>query len=168
MNNQYYSPLPQQPAQPMQPSFAKQKAAKQLTQVIDSAHEVLASAKTVFPFTLFPDFVVLDRTKLTITTRSFFMVGEVVSLRIQDILNVTADVGPFFGSLKIWTRYFNNNDHPYEVHWMWRSDALKISRIMQGYLIALKNKVDCTPLSSKELAQMLDQLGRGAPRHQEP
>src|SRR5690606_8068229 len=119
---------------------AMDESAIELTQTIQSSHEVLIKASTVFPFTLFPDTVTLDRAKLTISHREFFRTGEVMSIRIEDILNVTVDVGPFFGSLKIFTRFFST-DKPYEVHFLTRRDALQIKRILQGYVIALQKEI---------------------------
>ena len=134
----------------------------QQPQVIGDSNEVLADAKTVFPFTLFPDTITVDRSKVSVTQRSFFNIGEVVSIRIEDILNVAANVGPFFGSLRISTRFFDNDEKkPYIVNWLTRDDALRMKRIIHGYLVATKQKIDCSALSTPELAAMLDQLGQG-------
>ncbi len=138
---------------------AMDESALELAQTINSSHEILVTATTVFPFTLFPDTVTLDRAKLTIAHREFFWTSEVMSIRIEDILNVTADVGPFFGSLKIFTRFFST-DKPYTVSFLHRRDALKIKRILQGYVIALQKNIDCSTLPTPELANMLDDLGR--------
>jgi len=134
-------------------------SARELAQTINNAKEVLASAKTVFPFTLFPDDITLDRAKLTIARREFFGTAEVMSIRIEDILNVTADVGPFLGSLKVFTRFYNTNK-PYKVHFLRKRDALRIKRILQGYIIALQKEIDCSTLPTLELATMLDDLGK--------
>src|SRR5438270_8983362 len=85
----------------------KQKAADKLVEAIGDSYDVLVRATTVFPLTLFPDTLTVDRTKLTITHRDFLSAGEVLSIQIEDILNVTATVGPFFGSIKISTRFFD-------------------------------------------------------------
>jgi hypothetical protein len=140
----------------------RQKAREELAQTIGDAHDVLVRAKTVFPFTLFPDTITIDRTKLTITHRDFFSVGEVLSIQIEDILNVTANVGPMFGSLKIATRFFDLQK-PYVISYLPRADALKIKRIMQGYLIARQKEIDCSVIGTKELAAMLDELGKVGP-----
>lgn len=139
----------------------KQKASEELTKVVNDSHEVLARATTVFPFTLFPDTVVLDRTKLTIIHRDFFKVGEVISFRIEDILHITADVGPVFGSIQIVTRFYDQSK-PYKVNYMWRHEALRFKRVTQGYIIAIQKQIDCSALSNAELASLLNQLGRGA------
>jgi hypothetical protein len=157
-----YRPQGPTPVQTNHINYEKYEAARQLTKAIGDSQEVLADATTVFPFTMFPDTITVDRTKLTVTHRSFFAVAEVMSIRIEDILNVTANVGPFFGSLQISTRFFDTQQKPYVVDWLWRSDAEKIKRILQGYILATQQQIDCSALSTKELATMLDELGRGA------
>lgn len=139
----------------------KKKAAEELVQAIGDSQDVLARATTVFPLTLFPDTVTIDRSKLTITRRDFFKSAEVLSIRIEDILNVTASVGPIFGSIKIATRFFDP-DKPYTVDHFKRADALRIKRIVQGYLIAKQKDIDCSALSTQELAKTLDELGKVA------
>lgn len=141
-------------------SLGKVEVASELHKAVTGSHEVLASASTVFPFSFFPDTVTLDREKVTITHRVFFQVAEVMSIRIEDILNVTANFGPFFGSLKISTRFFDP-DKPYEVNYFWRKDALRLKRILQGYIIAIQKQIDCSALTAKELTQVLDELGQG-------
>jgi len=137
----------------------RKKAEKELVEAIGDAHDILVRATTVFPVTLFPDTITVDRTKLTVTHRDFFRVGEVLSIAIEDILNVTATVGPLFGSIKISTRFFDSNK-PYTVHHFWRSDALKIKRIVQGYLIVKQQEVDTSSLTTKDLAHKLDKAGK--------
>ncbi len=139
----------------------RDKAQEELSTAIGNAKEVLVRATTVFPFTLFPDTITLDRAKLSVTHREFFKVGEVMSIRIEDVLNVTAHVGPLFGSIKIATRFFDL-EKPYSVNYFWREDALRIKRITQGYIIAMQQEIDCSSLSTKELSAMLDKLGSSA------
>jgi hypothetical protein len=141
---------------------AATRSAAQLSKAIGAAHEVLCTATTVFPFTLFPDTITIDRSKLTVTRRQFFRIADMVTLRIEDVLNVVAHVGPLFGSVEIATRFFSEKK-PYRVNWLTRQDALRLKRIMQGYIIAMQKKIDCSALSTHELATMLDELGKGAP-----
>jgi hypothetical protein len=140
--------------------YEKYEAQRELAKAISGSNETLAEATTVFPFTLFPDTVTIDRTQITITHRSFFAVGDVSSIRIEDVLNVDANVGPFFGSLKVHTRVYSQHNKPYKINWLWRNDALRIKRILHGYLIATKKQIDCSSLGTKELAIMLDELGK--------
>jgi|SRR5688572_14072325 len=164
LNSYTQLPVQQQLTPSQQDRLDKAEAQRKLTQAVEGTRQTLFEATTVFPFTLFPDTVVIDREKLTVTHRVFFQVAEVMSIRIEDILNVTADVGPFFGSLKISTRFFNTKK-PYKVNYLWRGDAMRIKRIMQGYIIARQKDIDCSAFSSKELADMLDKLGQAAPNN---
>lgn len=152
---------------PTPKAVQKVKAKKELEQAIGGAHEILMRATTVFPFVLFPDTITIDRTKLTIVHRWFFRVAEVIPIRIEDVLNVTANVGPFFGSIKIVTRFFENGgdgkDNHYEIKYLSRADALHIKHIMQGYIIATQKEIDSSALSTKELSSLLIKLGEGGP-----
>jgi hypothetical protein len=142
-------------------SESQQKAAGDLVHAIGSSHDVLVRVQTVFPFTIFPTIISVDRTKITITERDFFRAGEVFSIRIEDVLNVTAHVGPILGSIKIATRFFNP-EKPYVVDKLKRADALKLKRIVQGYLTARQQNIDTSLLPTRELAAMLDELGKVA------
>jgi hypothetical protein len=142
--------------QPEIRSLTPEESKKELQQAIQGSNEILVTATTTL--TLFPDTVTIDRAKLTVTKRTFFSTAEVMSIRVEDILNVTATVGPFFGSLKITSRVFNS-EKPYTVGRFWREDALRLKRITQGYVIALQRKIDCSKLPTDELAHMLDKLG---------
>lgn len=138
---------------------AVKQSKAELKEAIRGTDEILTTATSIFPFTLFPDTITVDRTKLTIARRQFFKVAEVMSIAIDDILNVTANVGPFFGSLKV-THRLVSMDEPYCIKWLWRDDAMRVKRILHGYIIAHERNIDCTPLKSRELAEMLDKLGQ--------
>lgn len=129
-----------------------------LNKIMKNAHEVLAKADTVFPFTLFKDTIIVDRSKVTVIKRNFFMMAETFSIRVEDILNVSTTVGPFFGSIQIVSRVFNT-DKPHVINFLWRDDAVKIKHLIHGYVIATHNDIDCDSLSKGELLAMLAKLG---------
>lgn len=145
-------PAQAQPAPPATPEETRQE----LEHAIKGSNEILATATTLL--TIFSDTVTLDRAKLTLTKRTFFSTAEVMSIRIEDILNVTATVGPIFGSIKFVSRIFNS-EKPYVINHFWREDALHFKRVTQGYVIAMQRGIDCSSLKTKELAEMLDKLG---------
>lgn len=134
------------------------KALKALKKLVVRSHEVLASATAVFPFDLFPDTISVDRTKVTITKRTFFWSSEVISIRIEDILNVSTSVGPFFGSVTVASRVMSTEDH-FETNYFWRKDAIHLKHIIQGYVIAQHNKIDVAHLSRQDLIKALFELG---------
>lgn len=129
-----------------------------LRQKVQRSHQVLAIVRTVFPLTLFPDSIVVDRTKVTIIHRTFFWSAETISFQIEDILNVSASVGPFFGSLTIASRVMSTVDH-FQVTHLWRRDAIALKHIIQGYVIAKHSSIDIEHLSQNELVAALSELG---------
>jgi hypothetical protein len=136
-----------------------QKKEKDLKKIVSQSTQVLMTANTVFPMSLFPDTVTLDRTKVTITRRDFFWSSDTLSIRIEDILNVQVSLGPLFGSLTIASRVMSTVDH-FKIGHLWRSDAIRLKHIIQGYMIAQHNKIDTSHLSKDELIETLVELGR--------
>ncbi|HEY1085361.1 MAG TPA: hypothetical protein VGE34_01380 [Candidatus Saccharimonadales bacterium] len=127
--------------------------------LVRRSHEVLASVRTVIlPVNLFPDTITVDRTKITIHKRTFFWSAQVISIRIEDILNVACSVGPLFGSLTISSRVMNSTDH-FEINYFWRKDALYMKQLIQGYFIAQHDAIETGQLSRQELIETLLELG---------
>jgi NAD-dependent oxidoreductase involved in siderophore biosynthesis len=100
----------------------------------------------------------IDRAKITVTKRSFFRTAEVMSIRIEDVLNVACSVGLLFGSITLISRVMNS-DQTVSVGHFWRHDAQRLKWIGQGYVIALQRNIDCSALEAGELAAMLEKLG---------
>ena len=130
-----------------------------LRRIVRKSHQILATAQTVIlPINLFPDSVTVDRTKVTITKRTFFWTSSVISIRIEDVLNIACSTGPVFGSLTISSRVMNSTDH-YEIDYFWRKDALYLKQLIQGYVIAQHNQIETSHLERKELIKTLLELG---------
>ena len=123
------------------------------------SHDILFKANTAFPFNLFPDTVTVDREKLTMANRIFFLTAKITSVPIRDILNVEADVGPFFGSVHLTSRYFFTN--PRSVNFLHRHDALDLQRLVQGYILAHEQHLDCSKMNKEQLVTLLEDLGKG-------
>ncbi|OYX53807.1 hypothetical protein B7Y92_01810 [Candidatus Saccharibacteria bacterium 32-50-13] len=127
--------------------------------IVEQSQEILAGAKTVIlPYNLFPDTVTIDRMKVTITLWQSLWSREVVTLRIEDILNVQAHIGLLFGSLTISTRVMNSTDH-FQISGFWNRDAKRLKHIIQGYMIALHQGIDVSGLTTERLTRKLLELG---------
>lgn len=137
--------------------------AVQLRKAVKRSHEIIANVRTVFPVTLFPDSLIIDRTKVSIIYRDFFWTSNVISFQIEDILNVSCSVGPLFGSLTIASRVMSTVDH-FHINYLWRSDAIVMQHIIQGYVIAKNNKLDTDQLTRNELLDTLSELGTDSDR----
>lgn len=152
--------LPRQADNQQVPQQADLPPQQQLVNAVASSQELLCKASTVFPFVLFPDSIAVDREKVTITHTSFFKTGDTASIHIDDILNVTANVGPFFGSIALTIRNIPQHDPP-TVRYLTRKDVLCVKNILQGYIIARQNNIDCASLPKDQLISMLQRLGTG-------
>jgi hypothetical protein len=130
-----------------------QSSRDELQAAINESNEVLVKATNVG---LFPDTISVDRSQITVNKRMFLRVADVESMRIEDILNVTATVGPVFGSVQFFSR--TANIKPCRINYLWRSDALKVKRIAQGYVVAIQREIDCSQMSTPELIKQLEQL----------
>lgn len=135
------------------------KSIRKLNKMVEQSKEVLAAAQTVIlPNNLFPDTVILDRQKVTINRKTFFWSSDVISIHIEDILNVSTSTGPLFGSLTISSRVMNSTDH-YQINYFWRHDALHLKHIIQGYMIAAHNDIDTSHMPREQLIEKLEELG---------
>jgi hypothetical protein len=131
-----------------------------LKKVVKQSREVLCQANTVIlPMNLFPDTVTVDRTRITIVKRTFFWSSNVISISIDDVLNVSTSVGPFFGSLTVSSRVMNSTDH-FQIDYFWRKDALYLKHIIQGYVIDQQNNITTDQLTRDQLIETLLELGK--------
>jgi hypothetical protein len=132
---------------------------KELLKAAKKSHEVIYKTTTVFPFTPFPDTITIDREKVTIANRYFFRVAKLTSSPIDHIQNVEANIGPFFGSVQITSRFFYKNIR--QLRYLWREDAEKIQKILQGFIIVSQKDFSVTDVPKDQLLKMLIELGSG-------
>ena len=134
------------------------KQSEKLIKVADTASEVLLKVDSVFPLMLFPDTLSVDRQKLTITHRSFFNT-QITNVQICDIQIIEADVGPFFGSLRITSTQFSGT--VYKIHFLTRNDVIRAQRLLQGFVVAKEKDIDCSSIGRIKLTSLINDLGRG-------
>lgn len=134
------------------------EAAAALRKAVKKSHEVLAVVRSVFPIKLFPDSIIVDRTKISLIKRDFFWTSNTISFQIEDVLNVSCGTGPLFGSLTIASRVMSSVDH-YQISYLWRKDAIFLKHLIQGHIIAKNNKLATDQLSVEEMIETLCELG---------
>lgn len=139
-----------------------EKAVTKLAQAAQAAQETLFSTNTIFPFTLFPDSIMIDRDKLIIIRRSFFGVSKTVNIQLQDLLLVEADTGPFFGSLSIKTQQFTETVT--RITYLTRKDTLQAQRLLQGFITAREKNIDYGDVDSKQLVRFIEEIGQAETR----
>lgn len=136
------------------------EAEQALHRVVWDSDEVLVTADTISK--LHKSTLTLNRAKLFAEKRSALGVIDDMSVRIEDVLNVNATLGPISGTIKIATR-FNTPGTPYSIGPFHRKDVLELKRIIQGYVIALQRSVDLSALPTDELIAQLYEIGEDDP-----
>ncbi|PIP63680.1 hypothetical protein CO165_03865 [Candidatus Roizmanbacteria bacterium CG_4_9_14_3_um_filter_33_18] len=119
---------------------------------------ILLKIKTVFPFTLFPDTIIIDLNKLDIIKQDFFLTKRVNSIIHEDILNITVESGPILATLRITSRFFSGK--PILITYLKKSEALQAKRLISGLIIARRKGVTLRGIEIEELLNKLEQLGK--------
>lgn len=131
---------------------------QKLANLAEGANDNLFVAKTVFPFVLFADTIKIDRQKITIVHNDFFWKSQTASTEIKNIMNIAADVGPLFGSITITSKHFQNNTQT--IKYLKRSDVATAQRLLQGFMIAQRAKINTDDIDKKQLLRLLNDLGQ--------
>lgn len=148
--------IPTTPQAPIRPLTAEE-AKRELQDAIQDTDEELCRITT--PLQLFPAVATLNRTKLSIVKKRPFSETSLLSLPIENFLNITAEAGLIFGFLKIEKRFLAESE-TLRFGPFWRRDALKFATIAQGYIIALQRQIDMSSLSARELTETLKEIGK--------
>lgn len=131
---------------------------EKLATLTKGSQDNLFVAKTVFPFVLFTDTLKIDRQKITIVHNDFFWKSQTASTEIKNIMNIESDVGPLFGSITITSKHFLNNIQT--IKYLKRSDVTTVQRLLQGFMIAQRAKIDTNGIDREQLIVLLNDLGQ--------
>lgn len=131
---------------------------EKLISLAEGSRDNLFIAKTVFPFVLFADTLKIDRQKITIVHNDFFWNSQTASTEIKNIMNIEADVGPLFGSITITSKHFLNNTQT--IKYLRRKDVATVQRLLQGFMIAQRAKIDTDNIERGQLLDLLNRLGQ--------
>jgi hypothetical protein len=131
---------------------------KKIIRVTEKENVPLLTVSTVFPFTLFPDSIEIYVERIVLNYRTFYLTKEVFPIIIKDLISVSANTNLIFGSVKFDITFSHYDPDP--IHFLWRKDALKVSRYVTGLLAAHKLNLDLDRLSRSEILKYVDDLGR--------
>lgn len=125
----------------------------------------LLRAKTVFPFTLFPDTLIIDTTKVTIARKQLFATEYVVTIPLKDLSDVTMQTALFMASLTF--RYMPQTNSPgmtepvaVKIVALRRKDAFKAKNILKGALVAKAEEIDIAKLDPEDVKHVLEKFGQ--------
>ena len=132
---------------------------------ITARHEIeIMRTQSIFPFSLFPDTLVIDTTKVTISRKQLFATEFVATIPLKDLADVTMQTALFFGSVMI--KYMPQTEslgmgRPIDVKILnlKRKDAIKAKNILKGALVAKAEEIDIAKLPPEEVVKVLEKFG---------
>jgi hypothetical protein len=136
----------------------RKKHTASLVELVGGAEDNLLSARTVFPFVLMAGTLKIDRQKLTVVHNTLFGASQTASIKLKDLRNVEADIGPLFGSITLTSQHFMNNTQT--IKFLKRKDIVEAQRLLQGFMIAHEAQIDTDNIEHHELKSLLNRLGQ--------
>lgn len=139
------------------PAIELTQPSRTLEEISQTSARVIYQIKTIFPFVLFPDEIIVDEEKVSIIIGNFYQSGYLRSVMIKDISNVSINTSMFFSSCTIVDRNYVEDE--LVIRFLRRNEAFKMRRILMGLIISDENKVDLSAYSIKDLRKYLEKIG---------
>lgn len=133
-------------------------AALTLEELSQKSSRIIYRTKTVFPFVLFSDEIVVDEEKVTVTMGIFYKSGHSHSIMLKDIAVVAVSTAVFFATLRIVDQ--NNPQAPLIIRYLPKEEALKMRRTIMGLTIADKNSINLGEYPVDKVKEKAEEIGK--------
>lgn len=97
---------------------------------------VFLKIKSIFPFELFPDELIISVDKVTLISRTLPGTNMVRDMHMNDVAQVEADCGPIFGHLHVYSKL--RTEAPLLIERVKRADVLKAREIIESLLVRVE------------------------------
>jgi hypothetical protein len=125
--------------------------------LVRKSNRILASIRSHrLPIDLFPDTINVEEGRITVITRNFFFNSQVHSVDIKDISNVFINTMPFYASLEVVSRTFEDNE--ITIRALWKREAILVRRLIEGLRIFESKQIDTSNYTKEELIAKLEEL----------
>ena len=138
-------------------SKPKNKAKQKLNHLVSASNRMLCKCRTVFPFTLFPNTVMVDQNKIDIVYTKFFFTKKIFTLMIDDVRTVRVFAGPLFASMHFEVVGYEQNPEP--VNFLPRECAFRLRRIIMGITAAKRENIDLQQVEKSHVRQTVEEIG---------
>lgn len=112
-------------------AFTLTKVKKEEKMYEDS--EVVLKIKSVFPFELFPDEMIIKTDKVTLVNRTLPGTSMVRDMHMHDIAQAEADCGPVFAHLHVYSKL--RTEEPLLIERVKRKDALEARELIEDLIV---------------------------------
>lgn len=136
----------------------KSNEEKRLNESIDKVKNVLFATKTLFPFDLFPDDVVIDLERLSIRKHMFFKSEESLTYEISDIYGFTVEYGPVSSTIRL--QFSRIRQSEVLIRHLSHTDAATMKELITGILKAKKEHIDLIKIDQHVLYDKIEELGK--------
>jgi hypothetical protein len=134
---------------------------QKLKHISELSSRVLLDVSGLRPFDLFPDHLVIDESKITVTIRHFIQSGSSQSFPLSDVRDVVVEAMPFYATLKITINGYKEN--PLTLGFLPRDKAYEAKRLIYGLQQALKQQINISQVKDIDKAkEQLVAIGKGA------
>ncbi len=121
-----------------------------------SLNEILHAAETVFPFTLFPSRITVDRNQVVISIGVFFFTRSYISFLVEQIHHVIVRKGVMFSEIEFEVIGYEQN--PPKVNYLHNSDAEQIKKYIDAINLARSSDIVVAELTKEEITEMSQKL----------
>lgn len=124
--------------------------------LLNKTSRLIHRLKNIIP--VFTTEILIEPTKLTIINRPFFFSEYIQSVEIGNIQRIWIETAPFFANLTILDN--SPKENIIKITWIWKKDAEKARRIINGLIEAKKEEIDLTMINHDEVVEKLELIGK--------
>lgn len=124
---------------------------------LNKTNEELFRFKSVFPFDFFPDSVILDRFKINIIKRDFFLSHRIITIPLSGSIGVKVNSGPFLSQIEVFDP--QGGQKSVMIRNLINADSTRFRELVEGLIVAIKQGVNTTKMTKDELINSAMQWG---------
>lgn len=128
-----------------------------LKNLIEEPAQILLTAKSSFPFILFPVHLMIDTQRVTVIEKHFPFGSTTQTISVKDISSVTIEQAFPYASLKIMHKFVGNE--PISISRMSPQNASKAQKIIDGLIIADREQVSLVEHKQPNISETLEEIG---------
>lgn len=134
------------------------KSKNKFESLVEGSEKELFRFKTVFPFDILPDEIVIDFNKISIIKKISPLGQKVHGVFIKDVMDVLVKTSIFLSELEIVDAGFVENS--IRIKSVRKEDAAKARRIIMGLVVARKLDIDMAAITEvQDVVSKLEKLG---------
>ena len=126
-----------------------------VSDLIKKSNRCIISVSSHFPWTLFPNTIEVEESRVTFIFRQF-LTSQSHSVDIKDISNVLIESSPFFATLDIVSRTFVENN--ITIGHLDPKKAARVQMIIEGLRTFAEHNIDTSNYEVKELIAKIEEF----------